>query len=94
MRECRRRECAEELGEVEVSDIITSADMKSRCRTRGPDREDRPYAGKGCSARPLSILEIQELVWFGRGMMPLLAPAFVSSFSGPSRARALSVRVI
>ena len=74
--ECLRRECREELGDVEVTNLRQLGDYQSPAA----GHEDRTvrielFAGD-LRGTPAAHAEIQELVWFGLGDDPaLLAPS-------------------
>ncbi|HEY2858761.1 MAG TPA: NUDIX domain-containing protein [Terracidiphilus sp.] len=73
---CLRRECREELGEVEVSDLHYLGDYESVAA--GEDEKSvriELYGGK-LQGAPAPNAEIQELIWFGPQDDPaLLAPS-------------------
>lgn len=74
--ECLRRECREELGDVEIVDLHHLGDYESPAA----GHEDKTvrvelFAGELRGA-PIAHAEIQELVWFGPGDdAALLAPS-------------------
>jgi 8-oxo-dGTP diphosphatase len=74
--ECLRRECREELGEVEVSNLRYLGDYESSAA----GQEDKTvkielYTGE-LEGTPAAHSEIQDLVWFGpRDDAALLAPS-------------------
>jgi 8-oxo-dGTP pyrophosphatase MutT (NUDIX family) len=74
--ECLRRECREELGEVEVSNLRYLGDYESSAA--GQDDKTvkiELYAGE-IEGTPAAHAEIQDLVWFGpRDDAALLAPS-------------------
>src|SRR5580658_3782323 len=74
--ECLRRECREELGEVEVSNLHRLGDYDSPAA--GQDDKTvkiELYAGE-LEGTPAAHSEIQDLVWFGpRDDAALLAPS-------------------
>jgi 8-oxo-dGTP diphosphatase len=74
--ECLRRECREELGEVEVSNLRYLGDYESPAA--GQDAKTvkiELYAGE-LEGTPAAHSEIQDLVWFGpRDDAALLAPS-------------------
>ena len=63
--ECLRRECREELGEVEVSDLSYIDDYESPAAGQdGKNVKIELYSGD-LEGVPVAHAEIQELVWFG-----------------------------
>jgi 8-oxo-dGTP pyrophosphatase MutT (NUDIX family) len=74
--ECLRRECREELGEVEVSNLHYLGDYESPAAGQdGKTVKIELYAGE-LEGAPAAHSEIQDLVWFGpRDDAALLAPS-------------------
>jgi 8-oxo-dGTP pyrophosphatase MutT (NUDIX family) len=74
--ECLRRECREELGEVEVSNLHYLGDYESPAAGQdGKTVKIELYAGE-LEGTPAAHAEIQDLVWFGpRDDAALLAPS-------------------
>jgi 8-oxo-dGTP pyrophosphatase MutT (NUDIX family) len=74
--ECLRRECREELGEVEVSNLHYLGDYESPAAGQaGKTVKIELYAGE-LEGTPAAHSEIQDLVWFGpRDDQALLAPS-------------------
>jgi 8-oxo-dGTP pyrophosphatase MutT (NUDIX family) len=74
--ECLRRECREELGEVEVSNLHYLGDYESPAAGQdGKTVKIELYAGE-LEGTPAAHSEIQDLVWFGpRDDAALLAPS-------------------
>ena len=74
--ECLRRECREELGDVEVSNLHYLGNYESPAA--GQDRKTvriELYAGE-LQGTPAAHAEIKDLVWFGpRDDAALLAPS-------------------
>jgi 8-oxo-dGTP pyrophosphatase MutT (NUDIX family) len=65
--ECLRRECREELGEVEVSNLHHLGDYESAAAGQdGKTVKIELYAGE-LHGSPAAHSEIQDLVWFGPG---------------------------
>src|ERR1700693_2108511 len=63
--ECLRRECREELGEVEVSNLHHLGDYESAAAGQdGKTVQIELYAGE-LRGSPAAHSEIEELVWFG-----------------------------
>ncbi len=74
--ECLRRECREELGEVEVSNLHYLGDYESPAAGQdGKTVKIERYAGE-LEGTPAAHSEIKDLVWFGsRDDEALLAPS-------------------
>jgi 8-oxo-dGTP diphosphatase len=74
--ECLKRECREELGEVEVSNLRYLGDYKSSAAGQdGKTVRIELYSGE-LAGTPTAHSEIQDLVWFGpRDDAALLAPS-------------------
>lgn len=74
--ECLRRECREELGDVEVSNLHYVGDYESPAAGEGAKTvRIELYAGE-MEGTPAAHSEIRELVWFGpRDDAALLAPS-------------------
>ena len=74
--QCLRRECREELGEVEVSNLHYLGDYESPAAGQaGKTVKIELYAGE-LEGTPAAHSEIQDLVWFGpRDDQALLAPS-------------------
>ena len=74
--ECLRRECREELGEVEVSNLHHLGDYESSAAGQdGKTVKIELYAGE-LQGTPAAHSEIQDLVWFGpQDDAALLAPS-------------------
>ena len=74
--ECLRRECREELGEVELKDLHYLGDYESPAAGEdGKTVRIELYAGQ-LEGTPTAHSEIQELVWFGpRDDAARLAPS-------------------
>jgi 8-oxo-dGTP diphosphatase len=74
--ECLRRECREELGEVEVSNLLHLGDYESSAAGQdGKIVRIELYAGE-LEGTPAAHSEIQDLVWFGpQDDAALLAPS-------------------
>jgi len=74
--ECLRRECREELGEVEVSNLHYLGEYESPAAGQdGKTVKIELYAGE-LEGTPAAHSEIQDLVWFGpRDDATLLAPS-------------------
>jgi len=74
--ECLRRECREELGEVEVSNLRYLGDYESPAAAQDAKTvKIELYAGE-LEGTPAAHSEIQDLVWFGpRDDAALLAPS-------------------
>jgi 8-oxo-dGTP diphosphatase len=74
--ECLRRECREELGEVEVSNLDYLGEYESPAAGQdGKTVKIELYAGE-LQGSPAPHSEIQDLVWFGpRDDAALLAPS-------------------
>jgi 8-oxo-dGTP diphosphatase len=74
--ECVRRECREELGDVEISNLHYLGDYQSTAAGQnGKTVKIELYAGE-LEGAPTARSEIQELVWFGpRDDAALLAPS-------------------
>jgi 8-oxo-dGTP diphosphatase len=74
--ECLRRECREELGEVEISGLRRIGDYESPAAGQdGQTVRIELYAGQ-LEGTPAAHSEIQELVWFAPGdNTALLAPS-------------------
>jgi 8-oxo-dGTP pyrophosphatase MutT (NUDIX family) len=74
--ECLRRECREELGDVEITNLRHLGDYQSPAA--GDEHKTvwiELFAGE-LRGTPAAHAEIQELVWFGLGDDPaLLAPS-------------------
>jgi 8-oxo-dGTP diphosphatase len=74
--ECLSRECREELGEVEVSNLHFLGDYESSAAgENGKTVKIQLYAGQ-LTGTPAAHSEIEEIVWFGPGDdAALLAPS-------------------
>ena len=74
--ECLRRECREELGEVEVSNLFYLGEYESPAAGQdGKTVRIELYAGE-VRGLPAAHAEIQDLVWFGpQDDAELLAPS-------------------
>lgn len=74
--ECLRRECCEELGEVEVSNLVFLGAYESRAAgEESKTVKIELYAGR-LEGTPAAHSEIREIVWFGPQDDPeLLAPS-------------------
>jgi 8-oxo-dGTP diphosphatase len=74
--ECLRRECREELGQVEISNLRHLGDYESPAAGQeGKTVRIELYSGT-LQGTPVAHAEIQDLVWFGpRDNPDLLAPS-------------------
>jgi 8-oxo-dGTP diphosphatase len=74
--ECLRRECREELGEVEISGLHYLGEYKSTAAGQDGKTVRIALYGGELEGTPAPHSEIQELVWFGlRDNAELLAPS-------------------
>lgn len=88
--ECLQRECREELGEVELSNIQYIGDYESTAAGQnGKTVKIELYAGE-LQGTPAPHSEIQDLVWFGPGDdAALLAPSLRDNIFPDLRRRGL-----
>jgi 8-oxo-dGTP diphosphatase len=88
--ECLRRECHEELGEVEIAEVRPLGTYESiAAGTEGKTVRIELFAGR-LSGTPTAQSEIGELVWFGPDDDPdLLAPSLRDVIFPDLRRRAL-----
>lgn len=93
--ECLRRECREELGEVEVSNLRYLGDYESPAAGQdGKTVRIELYAGQ-LEGSPAAHSEIRELVWFGPGdNAALLAPSLRDVIFPDLRRRGLLVNCL
>jgi 8-oxo-dGTP diphosphatase len=90
--ECLRRECREELGEVEVSNLFYLGEYESPAAGQnGKTVKIELYAGE-LEGLPAAHSEIQDLVWFGpQDDAGLLAPSLRDVIFPDLRRRAILV---
>jgi len=91
--ECLRRECREELGEVQVSNLRYLGDYESAAAGQdGKTVKIELYAGE-LEGTPAANSEIQDLVWFGpQDDQALLAPSLRNVIFPDLRRRGLIAR--
>jgi 8-oxo-dGTP diphosphatase len=74
--ECLRRECREELGDVEISNLHYLGDYESPAAGQDSKTVRIELYAAELKGTPAAYSEIQELVWFGpRDDAALLAPS-------------------
>jgi 8-oxo-dGTP pyrophosphatase MutT (NUDIX family) len=74
--DCLRRECREELGEVELSELRHLGDYESPAAGHEEKTVRIELFGGELHGTPVAQAEIQELIWFGPQDDPaLLAPS-------------------
>jgi 8-oxo-dGTP diphosphatase len=74
--ECLRRECREELGDVEVSNLLHLGDYESPAAGQDDKTVRIELYSGDLEGAPVANSEIQELIWFGpRDDAALLAPS-------------------
>src|ERR1700677_363034 len=74
--ECLRRECREELGDVEVSNLLHLGDYESPAAGQDDKTVRIELYSGDLEGAPSANSEIQELIWFGpRDDAALLAPS-------------------
>jgi len=74
--ECLRRECREELGDVEVSNLSHLGDYESPAAGQESKTVRIELFAGELNGTPIAHAEIQDLVWFGpRDDAALLAPS-------------------
>jgi 8-oxo-dGTP diphosphatase len=90
--ECLRRECREELGDVEVSNLFYLGEYESPAAgPNGKTVKIELYAGE-LEGLPAAHSEIQDLVWFGpQDDAGLLAPSLRDVIFPDLRRRAILV---
>jgi 8-oxo-dGTP diphosphatase len=90
--DCLRRECREELGEVEVSNLSYLGEYESAAAGQaGKTVKIELYAGE-LEGLPAAHSEIQDLVWFGPGDdAELLAPSLRDVIFPDLRRRAILI---